>query len=270
MRCAGVCEAKVSGDEITEWVAFYESQGLTYFPLYGITNGACRCKAGKDCGGNTGKHPIYPWKGQASRKPRSTDNIGISTDPLIVIDLDGDVGESSLADYPRTFTTSTGHGYHLWYRADPSKAIKSLVGWKPKVDIRAMGGLLVVPPSRHRNGGTYRHVHGETIQPVPKWLLDELPEKGETKRRIGHEVVVSEQSTHPVMVPIIQRLVEQMESWDQSRNATLFRLACRYFELADAKLLGADALQELFDAAMRTGLTSDEIERTLLSASKSV
>lgn len=256
--------------ELEDWIKFYEANGLTYFPLYGITNGVCRCRAAEGCKGNTGKHPIHAWKGKPSRAPRSLDNIGISTDPLIVIDLDGDVGVETLATWPETFTTSTGHGYHLWYKADPSKAVKSLVGWKPKVDIRAIGGLLVVPPSRHRNGGVYRHVHGDSIQPVPTDLLAELPEKGETVRRVGHDVVVTLGETPNVMHPIAHRLISLMESATESRNQTLFRLGCRYFELADAKLLGADTLSELFDAAVRTGLTTEEVERTLLSASKSV
>jgi hypothetical protein len=116
----------------------------------------------------------------------------------------------------------------------------------------------------------YSHVRGETIQPVPRWLLDSLPEKGETKRRIGHDVVVTEDSTHSIMEPIARRLIEQMESTSENRNQTLFKLACRYFELADAKLLGKDTLVDLFAAAVSTGLTPEEVERTILSASKSV
>lgn len=256
--------------EMEEWVNFYKSYDLTYFPLYGITNGVCRCAAGSSCGANTGKHPIFRWKGQPSRTPKSLDNIGISTDNLVVIDLDGDVGVEAIEAFPGTFTTSTGHGFHIWYLADPTKPVKSLVGWKPKVDIRAMGGLVVGPPSRHRSGSMYRHVRGDSIQHVPRWLLDELPEKGEVRRRVGHDVVVTLGETPNVMTPLGRRLVETMESTTEARNQTLFRLACRYFELADAKLLGQDVLAELFQAAVRSGLTSEEVERTLLSASKSV
>lgn len=257
--------------EVDDWVAWYESQGLVYFPLYGITNGVCRCKAGAACGANTGKHPVFKWKGQPSRKPRSTDNVGISTDNLVVIDFDGDPGEDVLGEYPRTFTTSTGHGFHLWYKADPTKLVKSLVGWKPKVDIRAIGGLVVAPPSRHRSGSVYRHVQGDSIQPVPRALLDSLPERGTTaKRKIGYEVVNIEAQTHPVMAPLGRRIVEEMEVATEARNQTLFRLGCRYFEFAAQGSLGADVLADLFQAAINSGLTSEEIERTLDSARKSV
>lgn len=259
--------------EMAEWVKFYEANGLTYFPLYGITNGICRCdahKEGRDCKGNTGKHPIYRWKGKPSRKPRDTDNIGISTDNLVVVDLDGDVTEEALNEYPGTFTTGTGHGYHLWYKADPSKPVKSVVGWKHKVDVRAMGGLVVGPPSRHRNGSVYRHVRGDTIQPVPRWLLDALPEKGEVKRKVGYEVTEIPTDSSPLMVNVGKMLVDTMENWEEGRNQTLFRVGCRFFEMAAINMLGADVLADIMQAALNTGLTPDEIERTLDSARKSV
>ena len=257
--------------EMDEWVKFYKAQGLVYFPIYGILNGVCRCDAGVKCGANTGKHPVHKWKGQPSRAPRGTDNIGISTDNLVVIDLDGDVDEASLNEYPRTFTTSTGHGFHLWYRSDPTKPVKSVVGWKHKVDVRAMGGLIIAPPSRHRSGGVYRHVRGDSIQPVPRDLLNSLPEKGKTgKRLIGHEVTDIQSDTHPVMAPLGRKLVEAMEQTSEARNQTLFRLGCRYFEYAATGVLGADVLADLFQAALSSGLTGEEIERTLDSARKSV
>ena len=256
--------------EMEQWCQWYASQGLTYFPIYGITNGLCRCREGEACGANTGKHPIFKWKGQPSRMPRVTDNVAISTDPLVVIDLDGDVSADVLAEYPPTFTTSTGHGYHLWYRAHPSKHVKTMVGWRPKVDIRAMGGLLIVPPSRHRHGGTYRHVKGDSIQSVPTHLLKEMPEKGEVSRRIGVAVEVKSTETPAVMAPLGAKLVYEMENWEVSRNTTLFRLGCRFFELAHTGLLGQDVLHDLCQAALRSGLTSGEIERTLESARNSV
>lgn len=259
--------------EMDQWVEWYEANGLVYFPIYGITNGVCRCKAGAACGENAGKHPIYRWKGEPSRKPRALDNVGISTDNLVVIDLDGNVPQEALDQYPETFTTGTGHGYHLWYAADPSKDVKSLVGWKPKVDIRAKGGLVIAPPSRHRSGTVYRHVRGDSILPVPKALLDVLPEKGTvTHKRVGHEVRYEDVplTTHKIMQPLGAKLVDEMLNWQDGRNKTLFRLGCRYFELAADQLMGADVLSELVQAALTVGLTSDEIERTLDSARKSV
>ena len=256
--------------EMEEWVAWYASQGLTYFPLYGITNGECRCREGAACT-NTGKHPRVKWKGVAPTMPKSVDNVGISTDDLVVVDFDADPGESVLNEFPRTFTTSTGHGFHLWYRADPSKPVKSVVGWRHKVDIRAKGGLVVAPPSRHKSGSTYSHVRGDSIQPVPRWLLDSLPEKGEMKRRVGYEVTKVNDETHQIYRRGIgDVLIHEMENWEVGRNQTLFRLGCRFYEFAADGILGSDVLRDLFDAAVRTGLSPDEVFRTLESARRSV
>lgn len=255
---------------MAQWVEWYEANGLTYFPIYGITNGVCRCQSGEACGANAGKHPIYRWKGMPSRSPKPLDNVGISTDNLVVIDLDGDVPVEVLDQYPLTFTTGTGHGFHLWYRADPSKDVKSLVGWKPKVDIRAMGGLVIAPPSRHRSGTVYRHVRGDNIMPIPRTLLDSLPEKGSVERtKIGPPTEIVP-TTPDIWASVGVRLVESMEAWEGGRNQTLFRLACRYFEMAHTKILGADVLDDLVQAALRTGLTMPEVERTIESAAKSI
>jgi Bifunctional DNA primase/polymerase, N-terminal len=257
--------------EMEQWVGWYGEQSLVYFPLYGILNGQCRCKEGADCK-NPGKHPVWKWKGVPPRMPRVTDNIGISTDNLVVVDIDGDVPESALAEYPRTFTTSTGHGFHLWYRADPTKPVKSVVGWKPKVDVRAVGGLVVAPPSRHSSGSVYRHVAGDSIQPVPRTLLDSLPEKGSSSRKVGHTVTdeMIRDATPSVFAGMVDVLVSEMLDWQEGRNVTLFRLGCRYYEQAAIGMLGADALSELVSAALSTGLSPDEIYRTLESARRSV
>lgn len=133
-----------------------------------------------------------------------------------------------------------------------------------------MGGLVVGPPSRHRNGSVYRHVRGDTIQPVPRWLLDALPEKGEVKRKVGYEVTEIPTDSSPLMVNVGKMLVDTMENWEEGRNQTLFRVGCRFFEMAAINMLGADVLADIMQAALNTGLTPDEIERTLDSARKSV
>lgn len=249
------------------WVQFYEANDIVYFPLFGVLNGVCRCQAGAACA-NTGKHPTGRWKGQPARMPSSLDNIGISTDNLVVIDLDDDVPESVLAQYPTTFTTTTGHGYHLWYKASDRKAVKSLVGWKRKVDIRAKGGVLVVPPSRHKTGREYRAFNDSPLITIPNDLLYELPEKGADYHRTGKAAEVALTETPQMMFPMVSKLVTDMLDWQDGRNITLFKVACRFYELATKGMLGEDALSEIVQAALSTGLTSDEIERTLASAKR--
>lgn len=255
-------------NEMEAWVDFYEQNNLTYFPLFGILNGVCRCPEGAKCG-NAGKHPRGRWKDLPSRMPSSTDNVGISTDNLIVIDLDGDVSKEVLSEYSPTFTTSTGHGFHLWYRASKDKQIKSFVGWKHKVDIRAIGGLVVGPPSRHRSGSSYRAINDERINHVPQRLLQELPERTSAQRS-GKIAMVELTDTPPIMYPMVAKLIRDVLNWTDSRNKTVFFVFCRYFEFAADNLLGMDAMQEIHQAAIEIGLTPDEIHRTMESARRSI
>lgn len=255
-------------NELESWLAFYDSQDLIYFPLYGIVNGACRCKAGADCA-NPGKHPVFKWKDQPKHPVRELDNVGISTDPLVVIDLDlPDI--TQLDEFPETFTTSTGKGFHLWYKANPTKAIKTFTGWRPHIDIRAVGGLVVAPPSRHISGSQYHHVRGDVIAPVPGNILSELPEKGTRKRAPTYKIESILMETHSLMQPVVDKLVSDMEEHSDGRNQTLFRLACRGFELVAAGVLGVDAIEQLVDAALRTGLGREEVMKTLDSARHTV
>lgn len=252
---------------IEAWVQWYEANDLVYFPLYGIMNGACRCREGAKCD-NPGKHPIYRWKDQPRRMPTELDNVGISTDNLVVIDLDDPAMDP--ADYPETFMTTTGKGWHLWYRASDAKQVRSIVGWRRKVDIRAHGGLIAAPPSRHKSGAEYRAANDSPIVLIPNDLLYALPERTSNYQRTGLVATESLQETPEVMFPMVATLVQQVLNYDTSRNVTLFKVACRYYEMATKNMLGTDALDEIIQAALATGLTPDEISRTLASARRSI
>lgn len=254
---------------MNQWCEWYEEIGLTYFPLYGILNGSCRCRLGSNCE-NTGKHPRGRWKDQPNRMPTELDNVGISTDNLVVIDID--VPDTAVVDeYPETFTTTTGHGFHLWYAADERKDVKSLVGWKRKVDIRAKGGLVVAPPSRHRNGSDYRVYRGDSIVTIPNDLLYQLPERSANYHRTGVTATVELDATPELMYPYVRKLVLDVLNYgDHGRNQTLFRVACRFYEMSTKNILGDDALDAIVEAALTTGLTPDEISRTLASAKRSI
>lgn len=251
-----------------EWVQWYETNSLVYFPLFGVLNGQCRCRLGSTCD-NAGKHPQFKWKDQPCRTPTDLDNVGVSTDNLVVIDIDLP-NETIISEYPQTFTTTTGHGFHLWYKASERKDVKSLAGWKRGVDIRAKGGLIVAPPSRHRNGTVYRAYNDQSINIVPDDLLYQLPERNQNYNRTGQPATVDLNETPELMYPFVAKLVTEMLEYKDSRNQTLFRVACRFYELSSKSLLGEDALNEIVNAALHTGLTMDEIERTLASARRSI
>ncbi len=112
-------------------------------------------------------------------------NVGVITgwvSALIVVDIDprngGDATiatlEAEAEPLPATVTSLTGGGgRHLFY-AHPTHLVPS----RPLgagVDLKAEGGLVVVPPSQHASGEPYRwspgHGPGEhELAPLPGWL----------------------------------------------------------------------------------------------------
>lgn len=108
-------------------------------------------------------------------------NYGIVTAGLVVVDIDPRHGghlwledhEGRLPDSWR-FRTGGG-GLHLVYRTPNGRVIGNRAGVAPGIDIRANGGQIVGPGSRHPDGGTYTIEAGPDdveLASAPEWLLD--------------------------------------------------------------------------------------------------
>ncbi len=182
----------------------YAKRGWAVFPVWGCwPSGACRCRRGKDCQ-HIGKHP---WTEHGFRDATTdatrirawedkweTANIGIATGEasgLVVLDIDSlKGGEASmekliarLGPLPRTLMVRTGNGWHLYFE-HPGGRFKSVAeAIAPGVDIRADGGYVVAPPSRHQSGRAYqwepgRGVFDGTLGRLPEKWLDELGRLG--------------------------------------------------------------------------------------------
>lgn len=125
--------------------------------------------------------------------------VGVVTGPisgLAVIDVDPRHGgtESLLAwqerrgPLPPTVEALTGGGGTHLYFASTNKALRNRVAVLPGVDLRARGGLVVAPPSRHPSGCRYawRPGHAPADRPpapLPRALREMLG--GRSERR-GH------------------------------------------------------------------------------------
>ncbi len=251
------------------WKSWYASQNIGTFPLYGILNGTCRCQLGAKCR-NAGKHPKKKdWQNSIGSYITSADNVGVSTHNLVVIDID-DPGIVSYKQYPETYMTKTSKGYHLWYWADPEVPIMTKVAWFPHVDVRAIGGLIVAPPSRHESGVIYEPFNEIPIQPVPESLLEILPHKAE-QQRLGREVDLSTQTTSQFILPILESICDRVRWAPQGqRNQELFRQTCQVLRHIDEGMMGVDALHALAEAAEENGLTEQEILTTFNSAKRSL
>jgi hypothetical protein len=116
-------------------------------------------------------------------------NIGIATQGLVVIDIDGE-HNPWLSDLPERFVelsvgptaiTPRG-GSHRVFRQPDGKAWRCTEGrLAPKVDTRANGGYIVAPPSAVNGGSAYQWVHGldldvspDQLPEPPTWLAEQL------------------------------------------------------------------------------------------------
>ncbi len=157
----------------TEALALVQ-EGFAVFPVHGVNRfGICTC-------GNTlckavGKHPRFKdWQHSAGHCTEEdiarwhalypNSNIGIVTNDLIVIDIDDTscaLAQELLPLLPATRSARTGRdcGMHWYYKtAVPhSLTVHALGG----VDIRARGGFVVAPPSKHKSGNTYEWINRE-------------------------------------------------------------------------------------------------------------
>jgi hypothetical protein len=188
----------------------FARHGHAVFPLhYPVEhNGQVACSCGRPCGKNAAKHPIarYAPNGVNSatidsgiiklwfglRIPEA--NLGVSTEKLIVIDIDPrHGGDESFAALERehellpTWRTLTGGGgEHIIFAASDGVDVVNVVAENtdnpplgPGIDIRARGGYIVAPPSRHISGRAYawsvdHHPQEVALAPAPDWLIERL------------------------------------------------------------------------------------------------
>jgi hypothetical protein len=200
--------------------------GHKSFPLhYPVThNGQTVCSCGRVCGAQAAKHP-YSVRGfavhghlDATLNPRLIErwfglclpeaNLGVSTEKLVVIDVDSrDGGDESLkkletehGEMPLTWRVLTGGGgEHIIYAAPDGVEVVNVVAKQmtdpplgPGIDVRARGGYIVAPPSRHISGGLYcwsvdHHPADIPLAVAPDWLIERLTARHTTNGGKGHD-----------------------------------------------------------------------------------
>jgi Bifunctional DNA primase/polymerase, N-terminal len=168
----------------------FARHGHAVFPVnWPVThNGRLRCSCGSDSRGRPcttpAKHPygklapngilsattesgvIKHWWGYLA--PQA--NLGVTTDRLVVIDIDprhgGDESFAALErehEIPPTWRALTGGGgEHVLFACPDGVEVASFAAAQmekpplgPGIDVRARGGYIVAPPSRHILGGVY-------------------------------------------------------------------------------------------------------------------
>jgi hypothetical protein len=110
-------------------------------------------------------------------------NIAVATGTLskvFCVDIDGIDAESELrkleAQYgalPPTVESITARGRHLFFKMPPQPLRNSTGKVATGIDVRADGGYVIVPPSKHPSGRDYYWSvdTSNTFAPAPDWLL---------------------------------------------------------------------------------------------------
>lgn len=137
----------------------YASRGLYVFPLAPRGKTPLTEHGFKDA--TTDPETIRAWW---ATWPEANIGLDCGRSKVTVIDLDGPIGLATwgalagrlgLTVETRTARTGGG-GRHLYFRAPADVQIGNSAGkLGPGIDVRGVGGYVVLPPSVHANGGRY-------------------------------------------------------------------------------------------------------------------
>jgi hypothetical protein len=230
----------------------YAKEGWPVFPVQCPIKGHCSCGR-PDCS-SPAKHPLTRngLKDATIDEARirsfwrcfSTANIGIATGKLspeaqqsglLVLDVDprhgGNASLSMLTQMhnrlPFTRLVLTGGGgRHYYFTTDEElRSTVDLCGLSG-LDVRASGGYVIAPPSRHISGTRYRFARPEVpVAPLPEWLASSMrpPQEGQLRhhRGLGYSGETASTTAEDLLVQALQRAIPG------NRNNTGFILACR-------------------------------------------
>lgn len=204
-----------------------------------------------------GRSSTYDWP-QAAAHPDTT-GVGIPIPPhMAVVDIDGEEGAASfrrlVPEIPYTAVAKTARGLHLWF-CSPHPHRSAKLG--EKLDLKAHGGYVAAPPSRHPDGPIY-----EWLVPLVNdfglaqvdWLPDAIEDLLELRSAIPPIAPENKSGT-------LDGLVRHLKTTEEgNRNDALYWAAC---SARDDGFTLAEALTELVPAV---SLPAFEAKRTIRSA----
>lgn len=189
----------------------YYKLGLSIFPL-------------------RGKQPLISWKRfqdnradveEVNKWDVTPHNIGIATghvSEILVVDVDG-VYPPDWPDMPKTWTAKTKKGFHYYFYMSPDQDFRNSTRIAENVDIRANGGYVVAPPSKHPDGGLYSWEiapEDATLAEIPDWLIEVLNK---------HDKRLFEAPNHPKVDKPVVRSVNSSDN-DQAYIDAAVKAEC--------------------------------------------
>lgn len=282
-------------------LSHYIRHGWALVPLHDVSDGG-RCSCQRDCGGSAGKHPRFNrWQevSQLIRDERTLASLlaapggwrwnwGVATGPISgiwVLDVDpasggetafmalirelGEAGE--LLPETLTLGPTGGGGRHLVYawpadgREVRGSQTKNRYGLAPGLDVRGVGGQIVVAPSVSGKGAYGGVLLDAPVAHVGPVLLDRLTggERGDgrvPRHTSPPDAAVGADPRMPAPVQggnttdsitaaryrayadaAVAALIQELRDAPVgTRNDTAFRVACRLIELINATWTGLD------------------------------
>jgi hypothetical protein len=224
-----------------------QTHGLFIIPLCSIDrDNVCTC--GNEKCTSPGKHPHlkYNWKITASNDINQIKNWshkyknlnwGVLTGRkassnnkyLVVIDVD-DKNHRFVKRLPKTFSYSTGNGYHYWFWSN-EKIPNSVSKLDEKVDVRCSNGYVVVPPSKHSSGREYKLLNNSfDILDLPDFIheiISDTTSKIEIKNfsKINNKISKNKTNTELYSVSRLRKMIcDNKKIPIGSRNTSIHKL----------------------------------------------
>jgi hypothetical protein len=200
-------------------------------------------------------------------------NVGVVTgriSNLVALDVDlragGDVSLARLEAAHRPvggLEVATPGGAHRWFTHPGGRIPNSTSVLGRGLDVKADGGMIVVPPSE-RPDGAYRfgRLFDADVPPLPDWLARLLV--GQAKPRSARPTGRAPSKRY-LDVAVRGVLADLRATTEGDRDNALFQAACRVLELG-----AAAAVPAVEQAAREIGLEADEIAETVASARRRV
>ena len=208
-------------------------------------------------------------------------NIGLATgevNNLVVVDVDDEqIWATFLAtqakELPIGPKVKTGKGHHLYFSYPAGRSIRNKQKPGMGFDIRANGGYVVAPPSIHPNGSVYEFTTTEEELPeLPNWLLELIAkpkEVAKTKLDFNASIAAANDSL-PYGMQALENECQAIAAAPQGTRNDQFNKSCFSIGqlVAGGVINHSFAFNSLTQAAQQSGLSTEEIGKTLASGLK--
>lgn len=246
----------------------YANAGLAVFP----------CKTNKSPLTRKGFHDastdpkkIAEWW---TKYPQAS--IGTPTgNTSFVLDVDLPDGPTSLAALerihgrlPDTLDQRTGgNGRHLFFSMPQGHEIRNSASKIGKgLDIRGIGGYVILPPSSHESGGTYSWTTFAQPAQAPEWLVAQICKPKASTPRTS---LLSSRFNNTYLEKVLTEELGSICSAPKgTRNETLNRASFTLGQFLHCGLDSVEIERYLLNAAVSSGLTEIEALRTIRSGTK--